>query len=228
MLNISRITMPYVALVCATACSVVAAGNRDHARQNLSSNLVMSSEAIVGEPEMTFVLGDLKIEGDVHDRDGVITRVLKTWKDREYDDAKDLRDAVAEGIRTDFQERGYFMVLVHEPASQPLGRVDDKQRMLIVTSITEGEQFRLGTVNIENAVPDRELIIPAATLREQFHLRRDGLFSVPEVRAGLERLNGLYVARGYTDFTAAPETKIDNESHHIDLIIRITEGPHKP
>jgi outer membrane protein assembly factor BamA len=218
MLHNSRIPMAYLALVGAMACPMVTAGAREHA----------SLKVAAFAPETSFVLGDLIIEGDVHDRDGVRDRVLKAWKDRKYDGAKALADALAAGVRADFQERGYFMVSVHEPASQPLGGVDDKQRMIIVVSVTEGEQFRVGTVSIQNAVSGRDLTIPVATLREQFHLRKEGLFSVPEVRAGLERSHELYVARGYTEVTAEPETKIDNESHHIDLIIRITEGPHKP
>jgi len=213
----SRIPMAYLALVGAMACPMVTAGAREHARLKAAAFAL----------ETSFVLGDLKIEGNVHDRDGARDRVLKAWKDRKYDDAKALADAVAAGVRADFQERGYFMVSVHEPASQPLGGAGDKQRMIIVVSVTEGEQFRVGTLSIQNAVSG-DLTIPAATLREQFHLRKEGLFSVAEVRAGLERSHELYVARGYTEVIAEPETKIDSESHHINLVIRITEGPHKP
>ena len=90
-------------------------------------------------PATKFVLGDLKIEGDVHDRDGVRDRILKAWKNREYDDGKKLADEVMEvGIRKDFQERGYFKVVAHDPVSQPLGLTDGKQRILIIASISGG------------------------------------------------------------------------------------------
>ena len=49
-----------------------------------------------------------------------------------------------------------------------------------------------------------------------------------EIRAGLERLQRLYVSHGYADFSAEPDTKIDSASHRIDLTLRITEGPHTP
>jgi len=173
-------------------------------------------------------LGDLKIGGDVHDRDGVRDRILKAWKDREYDETKELADEVTQmGIRRDFQERGYFKVVVHDPVSQPLGLTDGKQRILVMTSIAEGDQFRLGTLTVQRVAHD-VLSIPAATLRDQFHVRNGDLFNVPEIQAGLDRLTRLYGTHGYADVKAELDTEVDDASHRIDLILRITEGPHTP
>jgi outer membrane protein assembly factor BamA len=66
------------------------------------------------------------------------------------------------------------------------------------------------------------------TLREQFHLRDEDLFNVSEIRDGLNRIRELYAAQGYPDFTAEPDTEMDSASHHGNLILRVTEGPHKP
>src|SRR6202030_3112667 len=106
-----------------------------------------------------------------HDRDRVRDRILKVWKGRESDDVKDLADDVAAGIRQDFQERGYFKVVIHDPLPQPLGFADGKQLMLIIASITEGDQFRLKTLSIQSVASGGALSIPPATLRDQFHLR---------------------------------------------------------
>jgi hypothetical protein len=225
--RISRMRMACVTAACAITCSVFAAGTLDHARQNV---FAQSQRGPSGAPLATkFVLGDLKIEGDVHDRDGVRARILKAWKNREYDDGKKLTDEVMEvGIRKDFQERGYFKVLAHDPVSQPLGLIDGKQRILIIASLEEGDQFRLGTLTFQNVPPDHALNISAVTLRDQFHLRNGDLFNVTEIRAGLERLNRLYGTRGYADVKAAPDTEVNKASRRINLIIRITEGPHTP
>jgi beta-lactamase regulating signal transducer with metallopeptidase domain len=221
--HISSTWMACVAVACAITCTAFAAGTLDHARQNSPAQ-----SASAAHPATKFVLGDLKIEGDVHDRDGVRDRVLKAWKDQEYDDVKKLADDVMEiGIRGDFQERGYFKVVAHDPVSQPLGLSDGKQRILIITSIVEGDQFRLGTFTIQTVIPHPAASIPAVTLRDQFHLRSGDLFNVPEIRAGLERVKLLYGARGFPDVEAQPETEPDYASHRIDLILRITEGPHK-
>ena len=223
--RISRTRMACVAAACAITCTLFAAGTLDHARQNV---FAQPQRGPTGAPlTAKFVLGDLKIEGDVHDRDGVRARILKAWKDREYDDGKKLADEVMMGgIRKDFQERGYFKVLAHDPVSQQLGLIDGKQRILIIASLEEGDQFRLGTLTIQNVPPENALSISTVTLRDQFHLRNGDLFNVTEIRAGLERLKRLYGTRGYTDAKAAPDTEVDKASRRIDLIIRITEGTH--
>jgi outer membrane protein assembly factor BamA len=128
----------------------------------------------------------------------------------------------------DFQDRGYFKIFAHDPVWQPLGLDDGKQRILILASLEEGDQYRLGTLTFLNVSPDQALSIPAATLRDQFHLRNGDLFNVTEIRTGLERLKQLYGARGYADVKAEPDTEIDNSSHRIDLILRISEGAHSP
>lgn len=150
-------------------------------------------------------------------------RILKAWKEREFDEAEELIEV---GIRGDLQERGYFKVKVDDIVSRLLNLTDGKQRVLIITSISEGSQFRLGTIIIKNAATGRALGIPAATLRDQFHIRDGNLFNMTEIRDRLERLKALYQDRGYADTSVEPETEPDDVSHRIDLILRITEGPH--
>jgi outer membrane protein assembly factor BamA len=173
-----------------------------------------------------FVLSDLKIEGDVHDRDEVRGRILNAWKGRDYYDLKDLTDEVMEsGLRKDFQDRGYFKVVVDKPVTKALQTVDGRQHILLLASVAEGNQFRVGKFAIENEVAGQPLNIPEATLREQFHLRQGDLFKVSEVRAGLERLKSLYGAKGYSDAKEQPDTAIDDAHHVIDITVRIAEGP---
>jgi hypothetical protein len=229
--QISRMRMACVAAACAITCTAFAAGTLDHAKQNLSAQAAMTQtdNESGAHPATKYVLGDLKINGDVHDRDGVRDRILKAWKDREYDDAGELINTVAkDGIRGDFQERGYFKVLLNEVVSRFLSLTDGNQRMLIITSITEGSQFRLGTIIITSAATDRSLSFPVTTLREQFHIHDGDLFNMTEIRAGLGRLTGFYGDHGYADAAAVPETKPDDASHRINLILRINEGQNKP
>jgi beta-lactamase regulating signal transducer with metallopeptidase domain len=228
--HISHRRMACVCVACAVLCSAIAAGTLDHAQPNSSAGQAMfqrESES-AAHPATKFVLDNLKIEGDVHDRDAVRDRVLKAWKSREYDNGKELADEAAGRIRADFQERGYFQAVVQATSSQPLGLSDGKQSILIIASITEGDQFRLRTITIQSVAPDRALSISTATLRDQFHLRNGDFFNLTEIRAGLERLERLYVNRGYAGVGAEPDTEIDSASHRIDLTLRITEGPHTP
>jgi hypothetical protein len=228
--HISRARMVSVCVACAISCTAIAAGTLDHAQPNPFAEhaMIQRESASAAHPATKFVLDNLKIEGDVHDRDGVRDRVIKAWKSRECDDDKELADEAAERIRADFQERGYFQVVVQASSSRPLGLTDGKQSILIIASITEGDQFRLRNITIQNVAPDRALSISTATLRDQFHFRDGDLFNRTEIGAGLERLRQLYVARGYASFSIEPDTKLDSASHHVDLTLRITEGPHTP
>ncbi len=157
--HISRTRMACAVAACAITCTAFAGGTLDHAVQNSSVQPAATQDgaASVSHPATKFVLGDLKIEGDVHDRDGVTDRILRAWKGREYRDAKKLIDEVMQlGIRADFQDRGYFKVVVTDPASQALGLVDGKQTLVITTSVTEGNQYRLGTISFQNDDPKQD------------------------------------------------------------------------
>jgi len=227
--RISRTRMTCVAAACAITCTAFTAGRLDHAKQNFSAPPAITQRDTKSDvhPATKFVLGDLKIEGDVHDRDGVRDRVLKEWKDREFDDLKELTAEVMEvGVRKDFQDRGYFKVFAKDRVTQPLGLVDGWQRILIVATITEGDQFQLGNFTIQNNPPDHPLSIPETTLREQFYLRGGDLFNVSEVRAGLERVSRLYDAKGLKDANAEPTTAIDEAHHIVNFTLRIAEGSH--
>ena len=226
--HISRTRMACACVACAISCTAIAAGTLDRAQANSSADhSTMQSEPASGaHPVTKFIFSDLKIEGDIHDRDGVRNRILKASNGREYDNSRELADEAAVRIRGDFQDRGYFKVVVHDPSSQPLRITDGKQAILIIVSVTEGEQFRLGSITIQSTAPDHALNITAATIRDQFHLRDGDLFNRTEIGAGLERLRQMYVARGYTSFSMEPDTKLDSASHRIELTLRITEGPH--
>jgi hypothetical protein len=66
--------------------------------------------------------------------------------------------------------------------------------------------------------------IPAATLREHFHLRNGDLFNVSEVRAGLERVKRSYDAKGYGDALAEPDITIDHDNHIISIRLHVDLG----
>ena len=86
--------------------------------------------------------------------------------------------------------------------------------------------WRLGGLTIQNVPLDHAMSIPAATLREHFHLRNGDLFNVSEVRAGLERVKRSYDAKGYGDALAEPDITIDHDNHIISIRLRVTEGLH--
>jgi BlaR1 peptidase M56/Surface antigen variable number repeat len=229
--RLSSARMACVAVVCAMTCTAFAAATLEHSNGGRTSpedaaNLPNTESA--HHPATKFALGDLTIEGGVQNRDAVEEGIVKQFARQEFDDTKELVEAVEHGVRADFQKRGYFKVLVHDPVSRPAGVRDGNQRIIVVVSVSEGDQYRLRNLSIQKVPPDQALSIPAATLREQFHLHANDLFNVAEVRAGLERVTQLYASRGYLEARPQPQTDVDEASRQIDLILRVSEGPHKP
>jgi beta-lactamase regulating signal transducer with metallopeptidase domain len=170
-----------------------------------------------------YILGDIRIEGAVHDREGIQARILKAWKGREYDDARQLADSVMqEGVRREFQNRGYFKAVASDPVSEPLGASDGRQSIRLVAKVQEGEQFRLGVLTFQSADPARALSIPAETLRQQIHLHAGDVVDVSEVHAGIERIRKLYGARN-SGAEVVPEISINDERRTIDAVFNVKE-----
>ena len=243
--HISRLHMACVAVLCAITCTAFAAGTLDRAQQSSAPQIILDDGQQSSPPQILriqpdtksaahpgrgFVLGDVKIEGDVHDPEGVRERILAAWKDKELGDIKELTAEVMEvGVRGDFMDRGYFKVVVKEPVTQPLDLVDGQQRILIIANVTEGDQFRLGDLTITSVPPDHPLSIPTATLREQFHVRHGDLFNASEIRGGMERVMSLYIANGYGNgnMYEQPDMDIDEAHQIINLTLHISEGVRK-
>ena len=227
--RISRPRMAFVSLACAISFTAIAASTLDHAQSSSSGKHDPTPQEAARTAQPTkFILGDMKIDGHVPDPNGVRDRVSNASKSRAYETREELTDEVAERIRADFQERGYFRAVIQSPSSLPLGLTDGHQSLRVIVSINPGDQFRLRNISIQSGAPDQTLSISAETLRKQFHLRDGDLFNTTEIREGLKRVQQLYASRGYASATTIPDTEVDNASHHIDLKLRITEGPHTP
>ena len=223
--RISGPWMGLVATVCAISCSFVAAGTVGRTGPKsltANQNFPQSSTA------HPFVLSDVKIEGEVPDRDKVQQEALKQFQTKEYNDANELAGAVAAGVRNYFQQRGYFKVVVHDPVTRVLAVRDGKQQVLVSVAVTAGEQYRLGTLTFRSAAVGTTLSIPPKTLREQFNLSQNDLFSVAEIREGLEKLQALYKSHGYPEAAPIPQTDIDDKAHLVNVVIQIAEKPDKP
>ena len=191
-----------------------------------SSTFPQTVSASATQSATKYTLGDLKIQGDVDDREGVRSRILKQWKDLEYDDLKKLTDAVmAIGIHNDFWRRGYIEAVASDPESQPLVLSNGRQSILLVASVSEGEQFKLGHVDFRNEPDNRALSIDEVTLRDQLNLREGDVLDADIVRDALNKIQRLYANKGYRESTGTPVLHFDRTRHIIDLTFSITEGP---
>lgn len=150
-----------------------------------------------------------------------------------YDRDK-LNEDLEVGIRGLYQDNGYFKVVVHEPTLQnidtqgyrlgvPLtGRTHGKA-VNITIPIEEGERYRMGTLKIVSADPDKALSLKVDALKAVFPLHKGDVFSVAKIRKAIEDYGKAYGQYGFIDFTAEPEMDIDDANRIINLTLKFTE-----
>ncbi len=188
-------------------------------------------------------VGHIRFRGNKHINDRTLRAAMKNLKPigiphsiflenlfaKTYDATKLEEDT--ERVRAEFQNRGYFKVLVDEPKTeihdtghtgfhipglQPgLGKSVD-----ITMPIEEGDRYHLGTITFKNnkAIPNN------AALRSLFPMKDGEIFSREKVAKGLENLRKAYGEAGYINFTSVPDTKFDDEKKTVDLTVDVDEG----
>jgi outer membrane protein insertion porin family len=150
-----------------------------------------------------------------------------------YDHDK-LNEDLEVGVRGLYQNNGYFKVLVGDPILKnrdtkgyrlgvPLtGRTHGKA-VDITIPIEEGERYRMGSLKIVSADPDKALSLKVDALKTLFPLHEGEIFDISKVRKALENYTKAYGEYGFIDFTAEPETDIDDEAKKINLTLKFDE-----
>ena len=152
--------------------------------------------------------------------------ILENLFARTYDASK--LDEDAERVRFFYQTKGYFKVLVDDPKTKirdtnpgfPYlfrhgGKVVD-----ILVPIQEGDRYRLGKIDFKNG----KQITNPKYLRAQFPIKDGDIFNRESIAKGLENLRKAYGELGFINFSAVPETNIDEEKKTVSLDVDLDEG----
>ena len=130
-----------------------------------------------------------------------------------------LQEIAEVNIRLEFQTRGYFRVIAFDRTGPP--EAESAACGLYINSRANSIGRDISIVSSNSAVA---LAIPAAKIREQFHLRSGDLVNVEELRNGMERVKELYAARGYVDATTAPNFSFDEGNRSIAVTMMSQPG----
>jgi outer membrane protein insertion porin family len=188
-------------------------------------------------------VGHIRFRGNKHINDRTLRAAMKNLKPigiphsiflenlfaKTYDATKLEEDT--ERVRAEFQNRGYFKVLVDDPKTEihdtghtgfhiPLLQPGLGKSVDITMPIEEGDRYRLGSITFKNnkAIPNN------AALRSLFPMKDGEIFSREKVAKGLENLRKAYGTDGYINFTSVPDTKFDDEKKTVDLTVDVDEG----
>ena len=151
-------------------------------------------------------------------------------------DREKLNEDLEVGVRGLYQDNGYFKVLVKDPIIENvdinksglkvpvpgLGRKHGKAVNLTIP-IDEGERYRMGKLNIVSADPEKALSLKVEPLKAAFPLKTGEIFAVGKIRKALQDYTKIYGEFGFIDFTAEPETEIDEDAKRINLTLKFNE-----
>jgi outer membrane protein insertion porin family len=148
---------------------------------------------------------------------------------RTYDATK--LDEDTERVRNEYQNRGYFKVIVNQPKTVthdtghtgfhiPLLQGGPGKAVDITMPIEEGDRYTLGGITFKNNKAVRNV----KALRNLFPIKDGDIFSKEKVGKGLEALRKAYGELGYINFTSIPDTRFDDEKKQIFLDVDVDEG----
>jgi len=149
-------------------------------------------------------------------------------------DRQKLNEDLEVGIRGLYQDNGYFKVLVKEPVLENIDTTGHKlgvpltgkthgKAVNITIPIEEGERYKMGTLRIVSADPDKSLSLKVEALKNIFPLKTGDIFSTAKVRKALEDYGKAYGEFGFIDFTTEPAEDIDEAKKEINLILKFNE-----
>jgi len=111
---------------------------------------------------------------------------------------------------------GYINVKVGEPKVKLL---DDKSGLEVTIGITEGEQFRTGSIDFGG-----DLLETKETLRKKVKLEPGEVFSREVLRNDVFTLTDVYADKGYAFTNVSPLTKVIPEKRLIDISFQFEKG----
>jgi outer membrane protein insertion porin family len=149
-------------------------------------------------------------------------------------DREKLNEDLEVGVRGLYQDNGYFKVSVGDPVLEnidtkgyrlgvPLtGRTHGKA-VNITIPIEEGVRYKMGTLKIVSADPDKALSLKVEALKSIFPLKENDVFSAAKIRKAIEDYGKAYGQYGFIDFTTEPAFDIDDATKIINVTMRFTE-----
>jgi outer membrane protein insertion porin family len=149
-------------------------------------------------------------------------------------DREKLNEDLEVGVRGLYQDNGYFKASVGDPVLESIdtegyrlgvpftGRTKGKA-VNITIPIEEGERYKMGTLKIVSADPDKALSLKVDALKSIFPLHEGDVFSAAKIRKSIEDYGKAYGQYGFIDFTAEPGFDIDDAAKRIDITMRFTE-----
>jgi outer membrane protein insertion porin family len=165
----------------------------------------------------------IRFEGNTVFTDRQLKKVMETkekwvlsWLTGRGAYKEEVLQTDVESIADQYFNEGYVQVKVRKPVVK---MDEDRKSMELFIEIVEGEQFRVGEVNVRgDLLKSREELLALLKLRE------GEVFSRQRLRQDVLALNDLYADQGYAYVNVSPLSNIDSEKRLVNLIYEIEQG----
>jgi len=134
-----------------------------------------------------------------------------------YKTLQDARDDLKARVTHQWQQRGYFKVVVGEPEIRP--DVNDPSSSVATVRVDAGKQYRLAELRFV-----RNTVFASERLRALFSMQTGDIFDTHLIGKGIESMRDLYGAEGYINVTTVPTTQLDEDRDKVDLTLEMDEG----
>jgi outer membrane protein insertion porin family len=149
-------------------------------------------------------------------------------------DREKLNEDLEVGVRGLYQDNGYFKAIIGEPILEnydttghrlgvPLTGKTHGKAVNITIPIEEGDRYKMGTLKIVSADPDKALSLKVDALKSIFPLKEGDIFSSAKIRKAMEEYTKVYGQYGFIDFTPEPGLDFDDVAKRIDVTMRFNE-----
>ena len=129
---------------------------------------------------------------------------------------KDRMDSDIEKIRDLYFNNGYIKVVVGEPRIQ---LSDDKKGMFISIPISEGDQYKIASIDISG-----NKAFDSNSIRGRISMMPDKPFSKANLRKDIFSISELYSENGYALITVTPDLIPDESKKLVRISLKIDEG----
>jgi outer membrane protein insertion porin family len=119
-------------------------------------------------------------------------------------------------IMSHYFDNGYIQ---SDIIDQSVQLSEDKRWFYITISVTEGEQFTVGRVDVSG-----DILNTRAEILEKFKFETSEIFNRSKLTKGIETVDFMYGDEGYANAEITPRTKLDEEKRTIDLDINIKKN----
>ncbi len=119
-------------------------------------------------------------------------------------------------IADQYYNQGYVQVKVRQPR---ISLSEDKKKMEIAIEIEEGEQFRVGEVDVSG-----DLLVDRKEVLALVQLAPGEIFNREQLRRSVQAVNNLYANEGYAYVNVSPRTRIEPEKRIVNMTLDIEKG----